>query len=115
MLLKKKTQDFIAVAACNLRYDERGERIPPYLIETTENKIRTILRIAIVNNQKRLVLGAFGCGAFGNPPKHIAELFFNILYEDEFLNRFRSVDFAILPDHNDRQGNFKAFEEQFRC
>lgn len=105
--------NFIAVAACNLSYDERGEQIPSHLIETTENKIRTILRIAIDNNQKRLVLGAFGCGAFGNPPKHIAELFFKILHEADFLNRFKSVDFAILPDHNDHKGNFEAFATQF--
>lgn len=103
--------NFIAVAACNLRHDERGERIPSYLIETTKNKIRTILRIAAANNQTRLVLGALGCGAFGNPPRHIAELFRDILHEEEFRTRFREVDFAIIGDHNDLKGNYQAFKE----
>lgn len=105
--------NFIAVAACNLRPEERGERIPSYLIETTQNKIRTILRIAAANNQTRLVLGALGCGAFGNPPRHIAELFRDILHEPEFRTRFREVYFAILKDHNDHKGNFQAFKDTF--
>lgn len=101
--------NFIAVAACNLRYDERGERLPDYLIEITRNKIRTIFRIAAANNQTRLVLGAFGCGAFGNPPAHIAELFRDILHEEEFRSCFHEVYFAIINDHNDRHGNFQTF------
>lgn len=107
--------NFIAVAACNLRHEERGERIPSYLIETTQNKIRTILRIAAANNQTRLVLGALGCGAFGNPPRHIAELFCEILHEDEFRTRFREIYFAIIPDHNDRdKRNYRSFKEVIR-
>jgi hypothetical protein len=45
------------------------------LVEPTKEKIRTILRIAGKYNHDCLVLGAFGCGAFANPPNHMAELF----------------------------------------
>lgn len=105
--------NFIAVAACNLKYHERGLRIPEYLVGTTLNKIRTILRIAYTHWQTRLVLGAFGCGAFGNPPHHMAELFYQCLQEKEFYGRFKEIYFAILPDHNDRKGNYKAFKSVF--
>lgn len=105
--------NFIAVAACNLSHEERGDRLPSYLVETTQNKIRTILRIAYTNGQTRLVLGALGCGAFGNPPAHIAELFHDILHEQEFSGRFREVYFAIINDHNNRQGNYEAFAKVF--
>lgn len=105
--------NFIAVAACNLKYHERGQHIPEYLVETTLNKIRTILRIAYSHQQTRLVLGAFGCGAFGNPPQHMAELFAQCLHEPEFAGRFKEIYFAILPDHNDRKGNYQAFKSVF--
>ncbi len=106
--------NFIAVAACNLKYHERGEHIPEYVVETTLNKIRTILRIAYTHQQTRLVLGAFGCGAFGNPPQHMAELFAQCLHEPEFNGRFKEIYFAILPDHNDRKGNYRAFKSVFK-
>lgn len=41
----------------------------------TINKIKTIFDIAYKNQNDAIVLSAFGCGAFCNPPGHIAELF----------------------------------------
>jgi len=62
--------------------------------------MRTILRIAGKYAHDCLVLGTFGCGAFQNPPNHIAELFCKVFLEDEFSRRFKTVVFAILEDHN---------------
>lgn len=83
-----------------------------------KRKIRQILRIAILNNHSKLVLGAFGCGAFRNPPKHVALLFEEVLNEEEFKNSFEEICFAILEDNNSRrdhnpEGNFKPFVEVF--
>ena len=89
-------------------------RIAPDLIEGVKNKMRTILRIAYMNRQDTLVLGALGCGAFKNPPHHIAELFKEILDEDEFKGIFKHVFFAIKEDHNSKgEGNFKPFAKVF--
>lgn len=89
-------------------------RVAPDLIEGVKNKMRTILRIAAINGQKTLVLGALGCGAFHNPPRHTAELFKEVLSESEFNNIFKTICFAIKEDHNSRgEGNFKPFAEQF--
>ncbi len=79
----------------------------------TLNKIRTIFRIGLIKGHDSLVLGAFGCGAFKTPPREMAELFKQVMEEDEFNDRFRLITFAILSDHNDRNGNFAAFEEVF--
>lgn len=89
-------------------------RIAPDLINGVQNKMRTVLRIAAINGQKTLVLGALGCGAFRNPPLHTAELFKEVISEPEFANVFRRICFVIKEDHNSRgEGNFKPFAEVF--
>ena len=87
-------------------------------VHIAKSKIRTILRIAILNKHSKLVLGALGCGAFGNPPKHIARLFKEVLEEDEFKNSFEEICFAILDDGNtgkahNPEGNYKPFVDVF--
>jgi uncharacterized protein (TIGR02452 family) len=70
------------------------------LVGIAKEKIRTILRIAAIHNHESLVLSAFGCGAFANPPEHVALLFKEVFNEEEFKNRFRLVVFSIIDDHN---------------
>lgn len=81
-------------------------------------KIRTIFRIAIMHNHDSMVLGALGCGAFANPPEHVAEIFHRILNEEEFSNQFVSIVFAIIDDKNtyrehNPNGNFLPFFREF--
>lgn len=88
------------------------------LIEPSKEKIRTILRICAEFNHDCLILSAFGCGAFKNPPHHIAKLFKNVFNEDEFKNCFKLVVFAILDDHNtwkehNPEGNILPFLREF--
>jgi len=88
------------------------------LIEPAKEKIRTILRIAGKYNHDSLALSAFGCGAFANPPNHVAELFKDIFSEDEFFGFFRNIVFAIFEDHNSEKehnpmGNVLPFLEVF--
>ena len=45
--------------------------------------MRTIFRIGLLHHHDSLVLGAFGCGAFRNPPAHIARLFHEVMEEEE--------------------------------
>ncbi len=105
--------NLIAVAGMNrpeLVYEDGEARIAPHLVEGIKNKIRTILRIAQDNGQRNLVLGALGCGAFRNPPKHVAELFRLVLCEDEFFHAFQRITFAVKSDHNSNgSANFNAF------
>jgi uncharacterized protein (TIGR02452 family) len=88
------------------------------LVETAKEKIRTILRIAAIHNHESLVLSAFGCGAFANPPNHVALLFKEVFDEEEFKNRFRLVVFSIIDDHNswkeqNPEGNVLPFLKVF--
>lgn len=99
--------NFVAVAAC---YISRSYgQVPDWFEKSTLNRIRTILRIAHNNGQRRLVLGAFGCGAFHNPPELVAKLFKQVLGEPEFQRLFKEIHFAIIEDHNSHGRNFNAF------
>ena len=114
-LLEKPWQvNFVAVAANNIRRYMNGRTtIPDKFIPSTLSLIRAILRIAYNNGQHRLVLGAFGCGAFANPPKHMAQLFKQVFEEPEFQGLFKDIHFAIIEDHNSHGLNYNAFQEVF--
>ena len=105
---------FIAVAGINRPALESPERIASELVEPIKNKIRTIFRIGLFHGHDSLVLGALGCGAFRNPPSHIAQLFHEVMEEQEFKNKYKLLLFAILDDHNARlkhnpDGNYLPF------
>lgn len=103
--------NFIAVAAHHLPV--KTDSIPEDLVPSSLERIRTILRIAWNNGQRRLVLGAMGCGAFNNPPSHMARLFRQVIEEPEFRGLFRQIVFAVIEDHNSRNANYKAFHDVF--
>lgn len=110
--------NFVAVPAIpypdTFKDNNGAERLTPQMADGTRNKIRTILRIARENGQRVLVLGAFGCGAFRNPPHHVAELFKEIIYSAEFAGAFDRIIFAIIENHNSRgAGNLPPFKEVF--
>lgn len=71
-------------------------------------KIRTILRIAASERMKILVLGAFGCGVFMNPPEQVANLFKTVFQEEEFKGRFHEIWFPIMERGG--SNNFAIFQ-----
>lgn len=100
--------NFVAVAA--FHFNERCDAIPQPYVEPTKDKIRLMLRLAANNGQRRLVLGAFGCGAFHNEPHHMAQLFRQVIHESEFQGLFTSISFAVIEDHNSTN-NYTAFRD----
>ena len=110
---------FIAVAAVNkpqLTPDKK--EIIGKGLELTKSKMRTILRVGLAHGHDSLVLGAFGCGAFHNPPSHIARLFKEIINSPEFKNKYRKIVFAIIENHHsgsdiNSEGNLKPFLDVF--
>ena len=84
----------------------------------TLDKMRTIFRIGILQGHDSLVLSALGCGAFANPPAHIARLFHQVMEEDEFKDKFQLIDFAILDGYrtglsHNPEGNLIPFQREF--
>ena len=64
-----------------------------------------------------IIIGAFGCGAFKNPPDHVAKLYHDELTKLPSSGILKKIVFAILPDpttadHNPR-GNLQPFLDLF--
>lgn len=57
-------------------------------------RLRLILRIAAEKGHDAVVLGAMGCGAWGNPPRAVARVFAKVL--PEFDGVFKKITIAIL-------------------
>ena len=81
-------------------------------------RIMGVLQVATTYEYKHLVLGAWGCGAFGNDANLVARLFYKAFKEircGKFLDvnsLFRRVEFAIL-DNSSEKNNIKCFEKYF--
>ena len=81
------------------------------------NRIVGMLRVAAYMGYKYLVLGAFGCGAFGNDAKTVSDLFYKALKEFKFdgmteSDLFKRIDFAVLS-RSSEQYNYKEFYRNF--
>jgi len=87
----------------------------PHLLDNIEPTFRRrmahVLAAAVVHGQTALVLGAWGCGVFGNDPAMVANLLGEMLLgTGPFATAFEQVAFAVL----DRRGDtLAAFEEVF--
>lgn len=81
--------------------------------EMLKSRIHRVLAIAASFGHETLVLGAWGCGAFGNDPHRTAEDFRHAL-ENDFRGAFGHIVFAITDWSPDRKflGPFRdAFSE----
>lgn len=61
--------------------------------------------VAVYSGAKTLILGAYGCGVFGQDPYEVAKIFKEIL--NKYPKLFKTVVFAI-PNKNSE--NYKAFK-----
>ena len=75
-------------------------------------RILKVLSIGVEHAHDSIVLGAWGCGAFGNNGREIAGLFYRAL-ERNFKGNYRQVVFAILDWSRDRRF-IGPFQQAFR-
>ena len=79
--------------------------------ETMIRRIKILLLIAADNGYKNLVLGAWGCGAFGNNAKVVSDLFYPALSKRR-EGMFREIVFAVRSG-NTNTYNFTEFYRNF--
>lgn len=69
-------------------------------------RIRRIFEVAVSNENEVLILGAFKCGAFRNPPEIVARVFNNVM--QDFLCYFETSEYAVY--HTGREvANYEFF------
>lgn len=98
--------DVITCAAPNLRNAENIDKNK--LFEILYNRIDKILGFANSCSIKTIILGAWGCGAFKNPPEMVADAFKQVI-ESKYKHAFNNIVFAIKGKDN----NFKVFKSVF--
>lgn len=74
-------------------------------LNVLEKRLNFVFNIAKENNVETLILGAWGCGVFGQNPKELASLYKKLL---KTYTCFNKVVFAIPKD---RFGNYDSFKE----
>ncbi len=70
-----------------------------------QEKINMIFKTAIKHGHTDLVLGALGCGVYGNPNKEVANMFKKSI--DIYGKYFRRIGFAVLSSENNT--NYEVF------
>lgn len=85
--------------------------------ELLYNRITGMLKVAANYGYKYLVLGAWGCGAFGNDAEMMAKIFYKALKEIKYnglshTSLFRQIYFAVLDNSADKY-NFNSFFKYF--
>ena len=77
-----------------------------------KNRMRKILYLFAYYDCKDLVLGAYGCGVFGNDPYDVARFWHELLFEEDMKGYFNTITFSIL-DRPGRDGNIPVFKNFF--
>ena len=108
--------DIITCAAPNLYRKKSyfGDGSPKIKAEELKelhiNRFRQIFNVALREKAEVLILGAFGCGAFKNPPEVVAEAAYEII--QEYVHSFETIEFAIYSSQGESK-NLSTFKRVF--
>lgn len=100
--------DCITIAAVNLNSTPRTSGYSSMM----KNKIRLMLSIPYLNGCDTIVLGAWGCGVFDNDPNDVAQMFYEILVDENMGIMFDNVIFGVINDNNSVGNNFQIFNDK---
>jgi uncharacterized protein (TIGR02452 family) len=109
LLPKPYLASFITSAAPLTKHLHPEELV--HIPEILRTRILKILTVAQAHGHDSLVLGAWGCGAFGNDG-HQVSAFFKQTLEEDFKGAFKEVTFAIV-DTSPEKKFIGPFAERF--
>lgn len=104
---------FISFPALNLNNPDNSKIKQSDIDSLTYDKIDAIFKIALLNKHDTIILSAFGCGAFGNDPTNVANIFKQVIVDRSYDKQFTNIIFAIIEDYNSEKhgGNYQTFKE----
>lgn len=102
---------YITMAAPNAKRLPQDVETHREILAAFETRIRKVLQVAVAHGHDAIILGAWGCGAFGNDSVEVAPIFARVL-KNEFNGAFEQVTFAIL-DWSPERRFAGPFEEAF--
>ena len=73
-----------------------------------EKRMRKVLEIAWAKGNEVVILGAFGCGAFRNPPSVVAQAMKTVV--QEYRMKFETIEFAVYCS-TQYDTNYRIFQE----
>lgn len=97
-LPKKEQFEFSAVTAAAVNIYQAADAPHGIIDACMLNRVRKVLDIMHVNGHKTIILGAWGCGAFGQDVHRVAEYFYRVLFEEGAAPCFTNIVFAIYRD-----------------
>lgn len=99
----------LTLPAPNLSYRLWNGRTPDKFEyrEVMYKRIDLLFKEAIIKKADVLITGAFGCGAFHNPPDVVASIYNQMLVK--YSGHFKTVEFAIFCNEVETQ-NYDAFQ-----
>lgn len=99
--------DVITCAAPDLRTFEPGSVTDETIWQLHHKRLRRILDVAFSGGAEIVILGAFGCGAFGNNPAVVSGAMADVVRE--YRRMFRTIEFAVHRSPY-REHNFLTFQ-----
>ena len=107
--LQNTEVDVITCAAPNYGVAHRYQKVTrEENYKILRSRIQFIIDIAEENNISTLILGAFGCGVFKQPPEDVAEIFTKVL-QNTSINRI----IMAVPGNDNNAKVFKKYSEAF--
>lgn len=80
------------------------------LLKLHEKRLSRIIEVAVAGGNEVIILGAFGCGAFENNPKVVAQASRNVI--EKYRKCFKTIEFAIYCREYETE-NYDAFCRAF--
>lgn len=77
------------------------------LAELLRSRIGKIFAVAANEGAEVLILGAFGCGAFCNPPQIVANVFKQV--QQDYLHVFDTIEYAVFHTEWEKE-NYRVFK-----
>ncbi|WP_435167847.1 TIGR02452 family protein [Paenibacillus glycanilyticus] len=78
-----------------------------------KDRMRLALAVFAHQGDTNLILGAYGCGVFGNDPVKVANWWHDLLEAEGYGTWFSTITFAVLDTSKDRKC-YNTFERVFR-